>query len=538
VVGVLVVIAIVAVVVAASSGGGGDGSKAPVSAGIVGKPPTLFSRDSKIDWGPKCDTRTGRVAIPSIYAPPCVEPFRGDNGGATSFGVTRDTITVAMYVATNDPLQQAFASSAGANVTPETNADQVIEYARLYESHDELYGRKLNIVKYHAQGGPTDEAAAKADAIKIATDIKPFAVFGGPLQTSAFADELTARKILCVGVCAGTFPESFSRPREPYMWQTGPVTSQSTALAAELIGKQLAGKNATHGGDDVKNKPRIFGVLHYDTPDGLYAAAYQTFQDALAKYKVKVTSDVAYSLDLTRAAELARTAIAKLKSAGVTSVILNADPIMPSYFTKEATRQGWFPEWIIGPTLFVDTTVFARTYDQQQWVHAFGVSYLPARGVQVTNDAYNLYLWQYGHKPPSNIYSVTNFDPSLFSIGVHLAGPTLTPDTFEAGLFRYPVTGGGPTTPTISRGKHGIWPGTDYGGIDDATEVWWRPDVTGPDEIGNTGKGLYAYVNGGRRFRPGQFANEDSALFDPSTSVTIFQELPPPDRPPSYPPPR
>lgn len=537
IIGVLLVVAIVAVIVAATSGGGDNGKKTAVSSGTVGTPPTVFSRSAKIDWGPNCDTRTGRVAIPSIYAPPCVAPFHGDNGGATSPGVTADSITVALYVNQNDPLQQAFASSAGANVTPETNADQVIDYAKIYAAHFELYGRKVNIVKYHANGGPSDETAAKADAIKIATDIKPFAVFGGPLQTSAFADELTARKILCIGVCAGTFPESFTRPREPYMWQTGPVTSQSTALAAELIGKQLAGKPASHGGNDVNDKPRVFGVLHYDTPDGQYASTFTSFQKALAKYKVKVASDVAYPLDLTRAAELARTAIAKLKSAGVTSVIINGDPIMPAYFTKEATRQGWFPEWIIGPTLFVDTTVFGRTYDQQQWVHAFGVSYVPARGVQVTQDAYNLYVWQYGHKPPSNIYSVTNFDPSLFSIGVHLAGPILTPETFQAGLFRYPVTGGGPTTPTVSRGQHGIWPGVDYGGIDDATAVWWNADATGADEIGNNGRGLYEYVNEGKRYRPGQFPSGDG-FFSPATSVTIFQDLPPSDRPPSYPPPR
>ena len=48
IVGVVVIVAIAAVVVAATSGGG-DGKKTPVSAGSVGKPPTLFSRDSNID---------------------------------------------------------------------------------------------------------------------------------------------------------------------------------------------------------------------------------------------------------------------------------------------------------------------------------------------------------------------------------------------------------------------------------------------------------------------------------------------------------
>jgi hypothetical protein len=534
-IGVVVVVAIIAVIVAATTGGDSGGKKAAVSAGSAGKPPTLFSKDSNTDWGPNCDPRTGKVAIPSVYSPPCVEPFKGDNGGATAPGITRDSITLAIYVSQNDPLQQAFVSSAGANVTPDTNADQSAEFARLYERHFEMYGRKLNIVKYQANGGPTDEAAAKADAIKIATDIKPFAVFGGPLQTQAFADELAARKILCIGTCPGTFPENFVRPRIPYIWETGPLSSQASALSAELIGKELAGSNASHGGDDVKNKPRVFGVLHYDTPDGQYTDSYRTFVQALAKYDVHPAKDVAFTLDLNRAAELARSAIAQLKSAGVTSVIVNADPIMPAYFTKEATRQGYFPEWVLGPSLFVDTAVFGRTYDQQQWAHAFGVSFLAPRGVQATQNAYNLYKWEYGREPRSNIYEVTNFSPSILMLGIHLAGPILTPETFEAGLFRAPVVGGGETTPTVSRGRHGLWPGTDYGGIDDATVVWWDANATGPDEVGKEGRGLYGYANNGKRYRPGQFPKGETGLFDPSTSVTIFREIPPADRPPAYP---
>lgn len=538
VIAVIVVIAIVAVVVAATGGGGGgNGNNAAVSAGTVGKPPTLFSRDAKIDWGPNCDTRTGRVAMPSIYAPPCVAPFQGDNGGATYQGVTRDTITVAIYVNQNDPLQSAFISRAGANITPETNADQVADFTRLYAAHYELYGRKLNIVKYHANGGPTDEAAGKADAIKIATDIKPFAVFGAPTQTSAFADELAARKILCLGTCAGTYPESFTLPREPYVWQVGPQSSQSAELFAEFVGNELSGRKAVHGGNDVKDRVRTFGILHYNTLDGLYSQSYQDMVSRLAKNKAKPAADVAFTLDLTRAPELARSAIAQLKSAGVTTVILNADPIMPKYFTEEATRQGWFPEWVLGPSLFVDTAFFGRLYDQQQWVHAFGLSFLAARGQQQAQNAYNLYVWQYGKPPPSNIYEVTNFDPFLFAVGVHLAGPILTPETFQAGLFRYPVTGGGPTTPTVSRGKHGLWPGTDYGGIDDATQLWWDPNATGPDEAGNTAKGLYQYADGAKRYRPGQFPSNEAGLFDTSHAVSIFDTLPASDRPPAYPPP-
>jgi len=535
IVAVVAVIAIVVAVFGATSGGGGGKKNNAASVSASGNGPVMFDKSLKVDWGPNCDTTTGKVKIPSIYAPPCVEPFKGNNGGATAPGVTADTITVAVYVGQNDPLQGAFLTGAGANITPDTNADQIIDFGKLYESHFEMYGRKVDFVKYHATGGPADEAAAKADAIKIATDIKPFAVFGGPAETSAFADQLAAEHIVCVGNCAGTYPTSFVKAREPYLWEFGPLTDQAAQLSGEMIGKQLGGKKAVHGGDAVKDKDRVFGILHYNTPDGQYTELFHNLQDALAKYHVKAATDVSYPLDLTQASELARTTIAKFKSAGVTTIIMMGDPIMPKYFTDEATKQNYFPEWVIGPNVFIDTAIFGRTYDQKQWVHAFGFSLTPARGEQQTDNAFNLYEWQYGKKPPSNIYDVTNYDPSIFFTGVHLAGPNLTPQTFEAGLFRAPIVGGGPTTVTISRGHHGLWPGTDLGGIDDATEIWWNPTASGVDEVGHNGTGLWEYVDGGKRYRLGQFPSQDPGFFDPNGAVTIYKTLPASDTPPSYP---
>ena len=46
----------------------------------------------------------------------------GDNGGATSPGVTADAIIVALYKGEPDPLQQALVEGAGADTDP--NIDQ------------------------------------------------------------------------------------------------------------------------------------------------------------------------------------------------------------------------------------------------------------------------------------------------------------------------------------------------------------------------------------------------------------------------------
>ena len=102
------------------SGGGADqGSKSHeqlIEAGPM-TPDKVKLQGQTIDFGPECDTSTGRVKIPSWYAPTCVEPFTGANGGATSSGVTGDSIKVIVWIGdpAKDPLQAALVKSAGSD---------------------------------------------------------------------------------------------------------------------------------------------------------------------------------------------------------------------------------------------------------------------------------------------------------------------------------------------------------------------------------------------------------------------------------------
>jgi hypothetical protein len=126
--------------------------------------------------------------------------------------------------------------------------------------------------------------------------------------------------------------------------------------------------------------------------------------------------------------------------------------------------------------------------------------------------------------------------PLLFFTGLHLAGPDLTPETFRAGLFRFPADRA-TRSPFLhlSWGRHDIWPGLDVTAGDDAAVVWWDPEATGPDEVGNDGTGLWRYAREGRRYLPDAWPDGDVGLYDEATSVTILEELPPDARPPDYP---
>jgi ABC-type branched-subunit amino acid transport system substrate-binding protein len=529
----------VVVVLLVVGGGGGSGStSSTTTAAGAGTAPVVLSAANRgtVDWGPQCDVARGTVAVPLTYAPPCVAPFRGDNGGATAPGVTGDTITVALYQAQPDVLQQTFFQQSGSDASLTAEAATVQQYVDFFESHYETYGRHVKVVVVRASGAPDDEQAAKADAIKVATQIHAFASWGGPGQTAAYAEELAARGVLCLGDCMITATDQFARARHNSLWLTFASIDQLSEHWAQFITRELVGNRAVHAGDPaLRKETRVFGVVRFDESFAGLDQAGASFVKKLRAKGVKIATEAPYQLDLSKAQENARSVIAKLKAAKVTTVIFAGDPITPASLTQEATAQSYFPEWVVLGAAYTDTSLFGRTYDQRQWAHAFGVSSLPVPLTPAEDQLYDILVWQTGHPPDAKTFKVLVQAPLIFYTGLHLAGPDLTPASFRAGLFRFPS---GPTNPTdihLSWGDHGIWPSTDLFGTDDTTLIWWNPEATGLDEVGNAGKGLWEYSQGGRRYLPGQWPRGQPDVFDPSTSVTSYTTPPPGARPPRYP---
>jgi hypothetical protein len=495
-----------------------------------------------VDFGPGCDAERGTIKLPSVYAPPCIEPFEGDNGGATSPGVTADEVLVVYYQSDPalDPLTSAMVGGAGADLDPESAARTTQGYADIYNQVFETYGRTVRIETYTGTGPGDDLEAAQSDAIAIA-EMEPFAVIGGPAQASpVFAAELASRGVLCLANCALALPEEIVHEYEPYLWQSLQTPEQGVVAASQAIGTYAGPGKAELAGDPaLREQDRVYGLVHYDNPNGDHQPVYEEFVRQLEEHGIEIASDIEFDLDLARAQENARTNISKLREAGVTTIIYYGDPITPSSLTAEATAQDYWPEWILGPNLLMDTTIFARLTDGQQWKNGFGVSSSPARGALETTEAFNIWHWAYGELPPNNTARI--LEPQVRTVfnGIHMAGPELTPETFRDAMFRLPAAGGSPLSPLVSRGDHGIWPEADWGGVDDGTLIWWDPEATGEDEAGNPGVGMYRYANGGERAtvndRPGSL--EEAGLFDVEHSVTLYEAIPESDQVPDYPPP-
>ena len=245
---------------------------------------------------------------------------------------------------------------------------------------------------------------------------------------------------------------------------------------------------------------------------------------------------IPYALDPATIQQTALQTISRLKAAGVTTVVFSGDPVAPRDFTREATAQNYYPEWLIAASTLVDVTAFGRTYDQTQWAHAFGVTQLATRLSPDIAGYPTLYEWFNGTAPPADASIGVDQPPAaLFYSILQNTGPNLTAQTWsDALLAADPTARGAISQPSLSWGDKGLWEGVDYHGIDDATLLWWDPAATGPDELRRDGQGMYQYVDGGLRYLPGEWGSEDR-LFDPANAVDLYTERPPGEEPGTYP---
>jgi len=89
-----------------TAGGGTSGALAPGT----GAPGAASGSALVFGQGPNCRP-DGRQKGISRYMPPCVK-FIGDNGGATSRGVSKDKVLILRYVTNRDPGTQAILQGA------------------------------------------------------------------------------------------------------------------------------------------------------------------------------------------------------------------------------------------------------------------------------------------------------------------------------------------------------------------------------------------------------------------------------------------
>ena len=489
-----------------------------------------------VQWDERCDTERGTVAVPDYFAPECYAPFEGDNGGATGPGVTGDSIKVVLYLAQEeDPIINYITDAINSDDTVEQEIETMQNVVRYYQTYYETYGRTVEMVPFVASGGAADEVAARADAVRIAEEIQPFVVWQGPALTPAFGDELAARGVMCIACVPGQ-PSEFYEERAPYVWAIDGSLAQKQDHVFEFV-EQAADRQpgVTRRRGPRRRRSASSGWLYIETSASSTELAEQ-LAARMEEAGAPLAEVIPYALDPATIQQTALQAITRLKTAGVTTVIFSGDPVAPRDFTREATAQAYFPEWVVAASTLVDTNAFARTYDQQQWAHAFGVTQLAARLAPDIAGYPTLYEWFNGEPPPADAeIGVDQPQAALFFSILQNTGPELTHETWSQALLDAdPTARGAISQPSLSWGDKGVWDGVDYHGIDDATVFWWDPVTSGPDELRREAPGMYRFVDGGTRYLPGEWPEEDR-LFVEDGSVALYTERPAGEQPGTYP---
>ena len=525
----------------AGLGSSGKGAEKDTSLPISWDEAKKAGTTAKYDWGPMCDEETGRLKIPSTYTPPCFVARPGVKGGATSRGVTADKITIVLY--------QAADTDLGAMLQAKLDPDAVQIDARkktlaMLSNLMNTWGRTIEIKTLKGSG--VDETSARADAVKVADELKAFASIGGPSQSPSYADELSQRGVLCLS-CGLGVPDATFQENAPYMWGLLQTPEQWLINMGDYMIERMLNRNAEFAGDPkLHDQKRRFAIVHFEQDPPVFSQTTEVSSRIGAERGFKPVKTISYQLVLDKLGQYARNIISQVKASKATTVVFMGDPIMPIYLTKAATEQNYFPEWVITGTVFTDTASLGRLYDQKQWAHAFGLSSLAVRLPKEKTDPFRLYEWYYGEPTQAQKTMGTLWgDLWQFAMGVYAAGPNLTPQTFRGGLFSIPTYGGTAVAPQVSYGNKGVFPPVpgkktpdpDYLGIDDMVEIWWNADMSGPDEQGEEGKGMMMYANDGKRYLAGKMPKTPPDAFKKAGAVSILDDVPADQKPKDYPPP-
>ncbi|MGQ0844889.1 MAG: hypothetical protein ACT4QF_12205 [Sporichthyaceae bacterium] len=431
----------------------------------------------------------------STYSPPCLA-FTGANGGATSRGVTDDTITVA-YRELASPLGKnselaKTAEKKGIVANPEASRrtrEALLEY---FNRTFQLYGRKVKLVPYKGRGDSlkelsgTGQEAANADALKVGQEIKAFADLSAISQP--YLDALVRQKVVSFG--GVHLPETYYKARAPYAW--GQVIDCTTLLrsAVDLLSKRLpaTGKAERAGSASLRTKDRKYGLILPD--DAVYAQCLKEAKPGLAKAGVVISKEIRYSLDFSNMQQQAPNIAAQLKNAGVTTVIMMTDPLLPFFLSGSATQQDFWPEWFLTGTVLTDADVAGQFYDQDQWQFATGQSFLGDVTQGRASESYRAYKAIRPNDEPTAIRDLGYYSMLMLFIGLQMAGPNLNPETFQRGMFSYPGATG-----QLGRWS---WGPNDYTAIDDAREIYYDRRALSPF---NDQPGRYVTPEGNRRYR-------------------------------------
>ncbi len=451
--------------------------------------------------------------IEDPQSPPCINYFEGDNGGATWKGVTRDEIRVA---------------------TMRGMANFDAPFVEFFNRRFEFYGRKIRLVGADSDPDPTlDPSVQRARAVKVAEEFRAFASLSfftsSAYDMSSYYDELARRGVLSFQSESlyQSEPNDYAK-FSPYQWNYRLSLDQIEQNVAEWICAGLAGQKASYGGPDVSDHERVFGLIIVADGADRYPDA-KWLQDDLSTCGAR-PARVA-QLKNSASSTQWRSTLSDYKLAGVTSLLCLCH--WGSFYggaLGNASDVGYFPEWLVsglgqqdedftvgGSNTRPDENlpVAPSAAPAAQRAHLFGI----ASRNKVLRPENLPWYWALREVAPNSSAGALFVNPWRYSAllqlasGIQMAGPNLTPQTFQEGLFRtrFPNPGcGGPpyyqACVGFSDRRHTM--------IDDLGLIWWDEKAENLSQDSGTQKrGAFCYVGAGARYSIGNWSQAPSDEF-------------------------
>lgn len=440
------------------------------------------------------------------HGPPCQPKFTGDNGGATSPGVTGDTIKIVYFESQPNEQVNTILAAKGLATSSDQEEAAIKVFVDFINSHYELWGRKISLEKVvgDCPTTPPDYDKCLAAAQEVVKK-QPFAVIW---VTSLYADvyDVWANAGI-VAIGGSAFDVSYYNDRRPYRYDVAMDGTQSADFIAEYYCKKLVGRHPDHAGTlihaTIGTRDQVTRKLGVIVPE--IQANVLTAQRVIDQVRAcggdgaVVDHPFTYKSDINTATTQTESTVAALAQNKVTTIVCMCDPIAPVFLTQGLSSQRYFPEHVLPGLGLLDYDLLGQLYDPQQWQHAFGPSQLPIPTSLDNSDPARVWraMGNSGHPCGNNGCGLPWAYLSFVAAALQQTGPDLNPFTFEQGVLgNLPPTGGSGLSALVKFG-----PG-DYTGISDEKEVYWDPTATTPTD---GSKGAYVAVGGDVRYQLGQW---------------------------------
>ena len=427
--------------------------------------------------------------IEDPQSPPCVAFWEGDNGGATYQGVTEDEILVAV----GDP---------GPGQYPQAMWDA---FANFFNKRFEFYGRKLRLQTYTPAPAGAGVEAMHKDAAFVDEEMKAFASLSYSSQVGIehiFFDELARRKVLSVVQTSYGMPwvdQEHLRRNAPYQWNYTPTADIMLRHIGEVWCKNLAGKNAAHAGVPENTMRRKLGVII----DSTYKAQ-APLVDIGPLREMLTACDEEMVIAEHQAGTSPAPVLLNLRDQDVTTILYTGQtPILSVYMMPAASQQGYHPEWFVSNFGHQDDDSAAQYFSPNQAENVIGVQVY--NKMQPNEELPSTWALREGDPthPGGFIYHWVYESLLVLASGIQMAGPNLTPESFQEGLFKTKFPNPGAGGPPYYQGTVGF-PGM-YSMQQDVSAIWLNPTERSM-WTGTTP--AYCYVNRGQRYKLGQWPTD------------------------------